>query len=196
MKKLTLLLLLFLILLSCNKKKHNKNHYKLKQKTNTELKTVTTKKKIDTINNYWALILDTITSKKEFTISNLKHTFITRTYSLNDSSIVRNLTQEGKQIYLDHSHTIVTDFNLSNDSILDTQQISRTHFKNSLDLQFYKECNLYSTKIDSISNNTIHLTSDLAIPDTDNQWRVWYSIKINRNRLEKLQVQKTDYVEL
>src|SRR5690606_28358395 len=131
----------------------------------------------------WALILDTISSKKEFKISNLRYTFELKTYSLNDSSIVRNLAQDGENPYFDHSHKMLTNFKLLTDSIVDKKQIDRTDFKKVLIPEFYAECNLLSTEIDSIIGNTIYLTSDLAVPDTGNQWRVWYSIKIKNSKI-------------
>jgi len=194
MKQLLILVLIFSILSSCDQKKSDKIQSKLEQKS--ELETVKAKKQIDTINNYWALILDTISSKKEFKILDLKHTFEIKTYSLNDSSIVRNLSQKGEQVYLDHSHKMVTDLKLLTDSIVDKKQIDKTNFEKKLIPEFYAECNLFSTEIDSIVGNNIYLTSDLAVPDTDNQWRVWYSIKINDNRLGKLEIKETDYVGL
>ena len=194
MKQLLILVLIFSILSSCDRKKSDKIQSELEQKT--EIETVKSKKVTDTINNYWALILDTISSKKEFKISNLKHTLELKTYSLNDSSIVRNLAQDGEQPYLDHSHKMVTDFKLLTNSTVDKKQIDRTNFEKALIPEFYAECNLFSTEIDSIIGNNIYLTSDLTVPDTDNQWRVWYSIKINNNRLGKLEIKETDYVGL
>ena len=194
MKQLLILVLIFSILSSCDQKKSDKIQSKLEQKT--ELETVKAKKQIDTINNYWALILDTISSKKEFKILDLKHTLEIKTYSLNDSSIVRNLSQKGEQVYLDHSHKMVTDLKLLTDSIVDKKQIDKTNFEKKLIPEFYAECNLFSTEIDSIVGTNIYLTSDLAVPDTDNQWRVWYSVKINNNRLGKLEIKETDYVGL
>ncbi|XLS27957.1 hypothetical protein ACJD0Z_12195 [Flavobacteriaceae bacterium M23B6Z8] len=194
MKQLLILVLIFMILSSCDRKKSDKIQSELEQKT--ELETVKSKKETDTINNYWALILDTISSKKEFKILDLKHTLEIKTYSLNDSSIVRNLAQDGEQPYLDHSHKMVTDFELLTNSTVDKKQIDRTDFEKSLIPEFYAECNLFSTEIDSIVGNNIYLTSDMAIPDTDNQWRVWYSIKINNDRLGKLEIKETDYVGL
>tara|TARA_R110002126_G_scaffold282344_1_gene430703 strand:+ start:1382 stop:2059 length:678 start_codon:yes stop_codon:yes gene_type:complete len=206
MKQLLSLILIFSILSSCDRKKSDKTQSEFNPKTELkaetksepkkELETIQSKKKKDTINNYWALILDTISSKKEFKISDFKHTLELKTYSLNDSSIVRNLAQDGEQAYLDHSHKMVTDFKLLTDSIVDKKQIDRTDFEKSLIPEFYAECNLFSTEIDSIVGNNIYLTSDLAVPDTDNQWRVWYSIKINNNRLGKLEIKETDYVGL
>lgn len=58
------------------------------------------------------------------------------------------------------------------------------------------KCNLYTTEIDSIKENTIYLNSSLAVPDTDNAWKVWYTIKIKNNKLENLDINETDYVGL
>ncbi|CAM1361728.1 conserved hypothetical protein [Tenacibaculum litopenaei] len=206
MKQILILILTISILSSCDRKKSDKTQPEFMPKTELKAETksepikeaenIWSKKKKDTINNYWALILDTISSKKEFKISDLKHTLELKTYSLNDSSIVRNLSQNGEKLYLDHSHKMVTDFKLLTDSIVDKKQIDRTDFEKSLIPEFYTECNLFSTEIDSIVGNNIYLTSDLAVPDTDNQWRVWYLIKINNNRLGKLEIKETDYVGL
>ena len=206
MKQLLILILTLSILSSCDRKKSDKTQSEFMPKTELKAETKSepikeaentqSKKKKDTINNYWALILDTISSKKEFKISDLRHTLEVKTYSLNDSSIVRNLSQNGGQAYLDHSHKMVTDFKLLTDSIVDKKQIDRTDFEKSLFPEFYAECNLFSTEIDSIVGNSIYLNSDLAVPDSDNQWRAWYSIKINNKRLEKLEIIDTDYVGL
>tara|TARA_R110002012_G_scaffold321209_1_gene548158 strand:- start:2577 stop:3119 length:543 start_codon:yes stop_codon:yes gene_type:complete len=180
--------------MSCDRKKSDKIQSEVEQKT--ELKTVQTETKKDTINNYWALILDTISTKKEFKISDLKHTLELKTYSLNDSSIVRNLAQDEEHPYLDHSHKMVTDFKLLTDSTVDKKQIDRTDFKKSLIPEFYAECNLLTTEVDSISGNTVYLNSSLGVPDSDNIWAVWYSIKIKNNKLGNLEIIETDYVGL
>ena len=192
MKQLLILIFVISILSSCieNKRKSTKSDFEQQ----TELKTAEIEKKKDTILNYWELILDTITEQKEFKFRNKKYALKVKTFSINDSLVVRNLIQGGSQVYLDHSHTMVTDFQLLTDSIVDRKRIDRTDFKISLISEFYEECNLLSTEIDSIVGNNIYLTSDLAVPDTDNQWRVWYSIKINSNRFGKLEIIETDYV--
>jgi len=204
MKQLLILLLTFSLLSSCDRNKSEKNQSEFKSKTELtaeteseqkiELESNQSKNKKDTINNYWALILDTISTKKEFKISELKHTLELKTYSLNDSSIVRNLAQNGEQAYLDHSHKMVTDFKLMTDSIVDKKQIDQTDFKESLIPEFYAECNLFSTEIDSILGNTIYLTSDLNVPDTGNQWRVWYSIKVKDKKIGNLKIKESNYV--
>ncbi|WP_458626453.1 hypothetical protein [Winogradskyella sp. PC D3.3] len=204
MKRLLILILTFSILSSCGRKKSEKTQSEFKSKTELkaetksepkkELENTQSNKKKDTINNYWALILDTISTKREFNISDIKHTLELKTYSLNDSSIVRNLAQDEKQVYLDHSHKMVTDFKLLTDSIVDKKQIDRTDFKESLISEFYAECNIFSTEIDSILGNTIYLTSDLNVPDTGNQWRVWYSINIKDKKIGNLNIKESDYV--
>jgi hypothetical protein len=198
MKQLLSLILTFTVLTSCDRIKSDKAELNVETESGQkkELEVVQSKKEKDTINKYWALILDTISSNREFKISELNHILELKTYSLNDSSIVRNLTQNGEQVYLDHSHKMVTDFKLLTDSIVDKKQIDRTDFEKSLIPEFYAECNLFSTEIDSIVGNNIYLTSDLTVPDTDNHWRVWYSIKINNNQLGKLEIKETDYVGL
>jgi hypothetical protein len=206
MKHLLTLILTFSILSNCNLKKYDKKEVKIQSKTdlkkrlelnpNSVLKIAQPEYKKDAIYNYWALVMDTISDKKEFEVSDIKYTLELKTYSLNDSLIVRNLSQARDLPYLDHSHTMVTDFKLLTDSFVNQKRVDRTDFKNSLIPEFYAECNLFSTEIDSIVKNTVYLASDLAIPDTDNQWRVWYSIEIINNRLGKLKISETDYVGL
>lgn len=194
MKKIVLLT--FLVLLSsCDNlnKQKKESDFNIKKESKVEVKP---EKRKDTIYNYWALVLDTISDKKEFIISNKKHQFEIKTYSLNDSSIVRNLSQDGESVYLDHSHKMVSDFKLLIDSIIINKKIDRTNFEKILDTDFYTECNLFSTEMDSIKGNVIYLNSDLAVPDTDNQWRVWYSINIERDGLGGLIIKEADYVGL
>jgi hypothetical protein len=194
MKQLLILIFVIAILSSCVD--YERKNTQSESEKQTELKIAEIGKKNDTIFNYWELILDTISDQKEFKNLNKNYKLKLKTFSLNDSLIIRNLGQGESQAYLDHSHTMVTDLELFTDSIVDRKRIDRTFFKKSLITEFYQECNLFSTEIDSINGNTIYLTSDLNVPDTDNQWRVWYSIKINNNKLEKLEVKKTDYVGL
>jgi len=119
-----------------------------------------------------------------------------KTFSLNDSAIVRTLGRGYQGVYIDHSHTMVTSFKLLTDSLTDGKRIDRTFFKESLFEDFYKECNLFSTEIDSIKENTVYLTTDLTVPDSDNQWRVWYTLKVINDKIDSLVIKNTDYVGL
>lgn len=194
MKQILIIIISISLLSSCVEKKEK--NIQANFESDEELNTAEIEKKQDTIYNYWELILDTISDRKEFKILNENYTLKLKTFSLNDSLIVRNLGQGESQVYLDHSHTMVTDFVLKSDSITDLKRIDRTEFRKSLIPEFYSECNLFSTEVDSIVENKIYLTSDLGVPDTDNLWRVWYSIKITNNRLGNLEIKETDYVGL
>jgi|SRR5690554_229248 len=192
MKQLLILILTFSILSSCDRNKSEKTQPQLELQMESE--TVSSEKKKDTIFNYWELILDTIADQKEFKILNKSYELNIKTFSLNDSLIIRNLGSGEYQAYLDHSHTMITDLILTSDSITDRKRIDRTDFKNSLIPEFYSECNLFSTEVDSIVDNRIYLASDLTVPDTDSQWRVWYSIKITNSQLGNIEIRETDYV--
>ena len=206
MKQLLILITTISLLVSCNQKKVKtetkpKKELKVTETHNepkpiTELKSVKPQKKLDSIHNYWELDFDTITFRKDFKISCKNYFFELKKFSLNDSALVRNLSQPNDTIYVDHSHTIVSDFKISTDSFSDHKRITKADFKDSLYPEFYKECNLFSAEIDSINNNVIYLTSDLNVPDSDNQWRVWYSIVIKDNKIDSLKIEKTDYVGL
>src|SRR5690554_6130031 len=135
---LTLLILLFLS--GCIEKKPENIQSKLEPESEPNI--VESEKKQDTIHNYWELNRDTIYDKKEFKNSGLRYTLEIKTFSLNDSSIVRNLGHSGSQIFLDHSHKIASEFKLLTGSNIDTKRIDRTVFKESLIPEFYAACNL------------------------------------------------------
>lgn len=203
MKQHFLLILIILILSSCDKKKTNEIKEETEKKTantsksdlikNSEQNKNQSENKKDTIYNYWELNLDTIVDKRDFKLDRNKLSLELKTFSLNDSLIIRNFGQESEQIYLDHSHTIVSELKLLTDSIIDRKLIDKTNFEKFLIPEFYSECNLYSTEIDSVLNDKVFLTSDLAIPDTSDRWKVWYSIIIENNQLGELKVSKTEY---
>jgi len=183
---------MFSFLVSCNQKKTAKTQPNLQHKK--ELETLQLTKKKDTIKYYWALTTDTVFYKKHLEIHHLKQTLELKTYSLNDSSMVRVLSQNKEHVYVDHAHKKVTDFKLRTNTTITKKQIDFTDFKKILNPEFYTACNLFSTEIDSLSEDAIYLTSDLAIPDTDHQWRVRYLIKIKGKQLGALEFLKTTHV--
>lgn len=144
----------------------------------------------DTINNYWEFIQDTIYKMEEFHISNEKYALHLKTFSLNDSSITRNLGLIDSKVIIDHSHEMVTELKLSGASKVDLIQIRKINFKRALIPEFYSECNLFSTKLDSVRGNTLFLTTDLAVPDTDNQWRALYSLTVSEGLFENLNIKQ------
>lgn len=192
------LILIVFLLLGCQQKKNDKfgSQIDSMQETKKVSESIISKsaKDQDTIHNYWEIITDTVSSKKEYPYQGRDYLIKLKTFSLNDSGIVRNLSRNEPPIYLDHSHTIVTDLTLFNDSIIDKKRIERTVFEKVLIPEFYAECNLFSTQIDSIDKNYLYLNSELNVPDTDNHWKVIYSIEILDNQLGKLEIKESNYV--
>lgn len=186
MKKTLIILFTFSLLYSCDNKKssNSQNDFELQR----EFEVLENQKK-------WESIADTIFNRKEFIISGQKHIFELETFILSDSSTVRNLRQGVSQV-LDPSHKVVTDLKLSINSEKDQKRINKTDFQKILEPQFYQETNLFLTQIDSVIGNKIYLTSDFAVLDSDNQWRVSYSIKIENNRLSEIEVEQKDYIGL
>lgn len=187
-------LLFLLFLYGCNDKKQEKLESIIELESEPTI--VGIEKEQDTIRNYWQLNRDTIFDKVEFKGFDLKYMLEIRTFSLNDSSIVRSLGQSGSKVYLDYSHKTISELGLLTGSFTDTKRIDRTDFKNLLNPDFYVECNLQITEIDTIQENKIYLTSDLSVPDTDNQWRIWYSIEIINNRFGDVEFIESEYVGL
>ena len=90
-----LILISTVFLFNCNKKKPVQKIQVSKPIDSEEVKAISKPHKIrikqDTTYNYWALILDTVTTKKQIKNSGKNYTLALKTYSLNDSAIVRNL---------------------------------------------------------------------------------------------------------
>jgi len=187
MRKYLLIILISLLLINCKKKKSKKTDLKINSTEKIESKS---KKENDTIYNYWQIILDTTIVKKDFKYLGKDYKLTLKTFSLNDSAIVRNLG--GK--YFDHSHTMITDLTILSDSLKVERRIDKTDFKKSLDENFYQECNLFKSQIDSIIDNQFFLSTELNVPDTDNQWKIEYSVKLNINEIDNFKVTKTKYV--
>jgi len=190
-RKYLLLIFILLILTNCKQNERKKKVYKLNSTEKIDAKS-NFEKENDTIYNYWQIILDTTFVKKDFTYLGKNYKLILKTFSLNDSAIVRNLGRK----YIDHSHTMISDLIILSDSLKIEKIFDRKDFEQSLNENFYKECNLFSTEIDSIIENQIFMTTELSIPDTDNQWKVEYSIRINKNKVDNMKITKTEYVGL
>tara|TARA_R110002020_G_scaffold97708_5_gene233174 strand:+ start:3446 stop:4024 length:579 start_codon:yes stop_codon:yes gene_type:complete len=149
----------------------------------------------DTIINYWELEFDTIKSTKNFQFENMEFRLDLKTYSLNDSLIKRDLSN-GTNSYLDYSHTKITRLQLSNEHVVTTMNIKKDAFRTILDKDFYENSNLLSTELDRISHDTLHMISELNIPDTDIQWQIKYYYLILDNRIAKPYIVSKEYVGL
>ena len=86
-------------------------------------------------------------------------------------------------------------FFIKKDTIIDKIKLDKTNFKLNLQPDFYRECNLHSTEINSIFKNKIHLKTYLSVPDSDNVWLINYYLNLSDFN-NSLNVTKVDYVGL
>ena len=148
----------------------------------------------DTIYNYWHPETNTTVFKKELNIDSIQIKLKAKTYSLNDSSFVRILGS-GNTVYIDHSHTIVTDLELKSDSSFESKRINRFDVIKGTQIESDPNYNLFKTFIDSLNPTKIYLRSEVAVPDTDDQWAIWYSIPITeKNNLGEIELLDHKYV--
>lgn len=190
-----ILLLTVYILIGCNQKKDNFQREDLNKYNDflsvddTAYGNIKTRETQDTIRNYWQPTYDTIASRTDLNILDKNYILELKTFSLNDSAIVRKLGEK----HIDYSHTIVTNIKIENNSHIVQKRIDKTVFKEHLIPEFYDECNLLNTEYDSVLNDQIHLISILSVPDTDNQWQVKYSLSLNED-IDSLRVKDVNYI--
>ncbi|OBX21013.1 hypothetical protein A9996_18630 [Gelidibacter algens] len=134
MKKLLILILTFsLCLLSCDRKKSEKTQSDFKSKTEFKVEQKSEPKKMDTTVVYWQTDFDTIRTNQELKIGNEIHKLELKTYSLNDSSIVRINDINKPIIYKDIYHDQITEIILKKDNdIILKSKVSKLTFKDSL----------------------------------------------------------------
>lgn len=171
MKQLLILILALSILSSCDRKKSEKTQSEFKPETELKTELKPEQKKLDTTVVYWQTDFDTIRKYQEVQIGNEIHQLELKTYSLNDSSIVRINDLNKPIIYKDIYHDNVTEIILKkgNDVILKSQ-VKKATFKDSLDGDFLKYSVLRSVEYDFIRSNRLYFKADIDVPDTD--WAV------------------------
>ncbi len=168
MKQLLILIFTLSILSSCDRKKSDKTQSELKPETELKEETKPQVKKMDTTVVFWQTEFDTIRKNQEVQIGNEIHQLELKTYSLNDSSIVRINDLNKPIIYKDIYHDNVTEIILKkgNDVILKSQ-VKKSTFKDSLDGDFLKYSVLRSVEYDFIRSNRLYFKADIDVPDTD-----------------------------
>ncbi|GAB5398912.1 MAG: hypothetical protein Aureis2KO_04970 [Aureisphaera sp.] len=172
MKQLLSLILIFSFLYSCDQKKSEKNQseFNTKAKPKTELKVQpkVEPKKLDTTIVYWRTDFDTIRKNQEVKIGNQNHQLELKTYSLNDSSIVRINDLNKPIIYKDIYHDNVTEIILRKGSeIVLKSQVKKSTFKDSLNGDFLKYSVLRDVEYDFIRSNRLYFKAHINVPDTD-----------------------------
>jgi len=179
MKQLLILILIFSFLSSCNDKKTKKTETDFKPKT--ELKTQMEQKAeiLDTTVIYWQTDFDTIRENREVKIGNEIYHLELKTYSLNDSSIIKINDLNKPIIYKDiyHDNEIEIVLKKENQAILKSL-VKKSTFKDSLDGDFLKYSVLKFIDYDGIRSNRIYFKGFFNVPDTDwaigNDFAIFY----------------------
>lgn len=195
MKKLLILIILFSILSSCNQKKSEKTQSEFT--TNTELKIEPKSEsiKIDTTVVYWQTDFDTIRNIQQVKIGNEIHQLELKTYSLNDSSIVRINDLNKPIIYKDIYHDYVTEIILKNENdIILKSKLNKTTFRDSLDGDFLKYSVLRGVEYDFIRSNRLYFKSHINVPDTD--WSIGADFAIFYETEKKGQLEILDIKDI
>lgn len=184
-------LFVLLVMLSCNK---NQN-----ETEKTESEEILNKEELnkydlvdeiqgkDTINNFWSIDLDTIKSSQ--IIKSNKEDFELKiyNYSLNDSSIVKNVGDDSYHVNFDIYHNRVSKIILKKNN---KNIISKIIDKNNLKIN-NKEFNQYSiikyTEFMFRKDGELFFKSTLNVPDTDWVEKIEFSIlKDNPHKIKVL----------
>lgn len=190
MKQLLLLILTALLLLNCKQKESEQT------KTEVETSSITVNNKIDTIVVYWETNFDTSRQHHEINIENDVYELELKTYSLNDSSIVKMNIGGKSEIHKDIYHDHLTDLILKKENnVILKSQINKTTFKDSLSGDFLKYSVLTNVKYESIRSNRLYFKADLDVPDTDWSTELDFAIFYRTNKkgqIEYWNVEESD----
>lgn len=168
MKQLLSLILIFSFLYSCDNKKPEKTQSEFKPKTEPKTELKVEPKKLDTTVIYWRTDFDTIRKNQEMKIGNENHQLELKTYSLNDSSIVRINDLNKPIIYKEIYHDNVTEIILrKRNEIVLKSLVKKSTFKDSLDGDFLKHSVLRAVEYDFIRSNRLYFKAHINVPDTD-----------------------------
>lgn len=187
MKK-TLFFLILLAIISCNKNKTKDNKvYKTPQKEElSKYDIVEEKQDKDTIKNFWPIDLDTIKSSENIRgnkgILNLKIV----NYSLNDSSIVKNVDSDMDHINFDVYHNRVSVISLSKeDKVVLVKKINKSDF-NIKDTEFNQYSIIKYVEFINEKDGDFFFKATLNIPDTD--WVEKIKFSIQKDNPEKIKL--------
>lgn len=125
-------------------------------------------KNIDTTVVYWQKDFDTIRKKHEVKIGNDIHQIELKTYSLNDSSIIRINDFNKPIIYKDIYHDYITEITLKKgNNLILKSQVKKSTFKDSLDSDFLKYSVLRDVEYEFIRSNRLYFKAQINVPDAD-----------------------------
>ena len=186
MKQLLTLILIFSFLSSCIEKKSQRPQFEFESKTEALDKP----KKNDTTVIYWQTNFDTISDYQKIMIENYEYLLEIKSYSLNDSSIVK-INENNKEIYHNYNFEII--LKREKDTILKSE-LKRENFKDSLNNEFYKRCVLLEVEYEGIRSNRLYFNGGFFVPDTDwgfrNEFAIFYKTE------KKTQLDSWNYKEI
>ena len=134
---------------------------------------------LDTIINYWEIKTDTAIQIDTVRIGNDFYQLEIKTFSLNDSSIIRWNTLNKPTTYKDIYHSYATDLTLKKGkTIILKSKIDNETFKDSLDGDFLNHSILKEVSFDFVRSNRLYFKSKFNVPDTgwmfENQFAIFY----------------------
>jgi hypothetical protein len=187
-----LILLVLLVMISCTKNQNQTKKNKSEEIQNKEelskYDLIEEKQGKDTINNFWSIDLDTIKSSQ--IIKSNKEDFDVKVYnySLNDSSIVKNVGGDSYHVNFDIYHDRVSEIFLKKNN---KNVISKIIHKENLKIKD-KEFNEYSiikyTEFMHEKDGELFFKSTLNVPDTDWVEKIEFSIlKDNPEKIKLLE---------
>lgn len=187
MKKI-LIFLDLLIIISCSRNKTKENEI---QKTSQEEElskydVVEEKQDKDTIKNFWPIDLDTIKSAEKIKFNNENFDLKITNYSLNDSSIVKNIDNDLYHINFDVYHNRISVIYLKErDKVVFTKKINKSDFKIK-DAEFNKYSIIKYIEFVNEKNGDFFFKATLNIPDTD--WVEKINFFIQKDNPEKIKL--------
>jgi len=175
MKQLLILILTTSLLMNCDRKES--------VTTKVETNSVVVANKTDTTVVYWQTNSDTLRQHHEINIENDAYELELKTYSLNDSSIVKINNGGESEIHKDIYHDNVTDIILKKgNTLILKSQIKKATFKDSLQGDFLKYSVLRNVKYKFIRSNSLYFKADIDVPDTDWSTELDFSIFYRTNK--------------
>ncbi|EJG03528.1 DUF4738 domain-containing protein [Flavobacterium sp. F52] len=187
MKRIIFFLVL-LVILSCkkNQPKENKIYQTPNKEELTKYDIVEEKQDKDTIKNFWPIDLDTIKSSEN--IKNNEEILDLRiiNYSLNDSSIVKNVDSDLYHINSDVYHNRISVISLSKGgkTILE-KKINKSDFRIK-DSEFNQYSIIKYIEFVNEKNGDYFFKATLNIPDTD--WVEKIKFSIQKDNPEKIKL--------
>lgn len=189
MKKIKAILIL-LVLVSCNKNQNQTKKIDSEEIQNKEelskYDLVEEKEDKDTKKNYWNIDLDTIKSSQIIHSNKEDFELKVYNYSLNDSSVVKNVGGDSYHVNFDIYHNRVSEIILQkNNKNIVTKKIDKDNLKIK-DKEFNKYSIIKYTEFIHEKNGELFFRSTLNVPDTD--WVEKIEFSILKDRPDKIKL--------